>query len=224
MNWLKNALTSSIGRKWVMGLTGLLLIVFVVIHLSGNLLLYVGFEAYNHYAHALHTNPTLIYIAEIGLLVLFALHIFIALHLSRDNRRARLTPYVQRKSKQGNTAATPSATMFVTGAIVLAFILLHLADFRFHLRNVGLSEEEPFDKALRLLQDPITASVYVLGSLLLGWHLLHGFQSTFQSLGFRHAKYSPFLRTLGVILAVVIGLGFASFPIWAYLKKMGVLA
>ncbi|HKY64297.1 MAG TPA: succinate dehydrogenase cytochrome b subunit [bacterium] len=223
MSWLSSALTSSVGRKWVMGLTGFFLIGFTLIHLAGNLLLYVGDGAYNHYAHSLHANPSLVLVAEIILLILFGAHIVLGFQLTIANRRARPEAYEMRRSKQGNTKATPSATMYVTGALVLGFILLHLADFRFHLHNPGPEGEEPFVKALRLLQDPITASVYFLGSLLLGWHLWHGFQSAFQSLGLRHPKYTPFIRKFGVALAILLGLGFASFPVWAYLKKFGVL-
>jgi len=223
LNWLSSALTSTVGRKWVMGLTGFFLIGFSLIHLAGNLLLYVGDGAYNHYAHRLHANPSLVLVAEIILLILFGAHIFLGFQLTIANRRARPDSYAMRRSKQGNTKATPSATMFVTGALILGFVLLHLADFRFHLRNPGPSDEEPFVKALRLLQDPVTATVYFLGSLLLGWHLWHGFQSAFQSLGLRHPKYTPLIYKFGVAIALLLGLGFASFPVWAFLKKFGVL-
>jgi succinate dehydrogenase / fumarate reductase cytochrome b subunit len=206
-----------------MALTGLLLIAFVIIHLAGNLLLYVGFQDYNNYAHALHSKPAFVLVAEIGLLALFAAHILIAVQLTRENRSARAVGYQMRRSKQARTAATPSALMFVSGAILLGFILLHLADFRFHLHNPGPEGEEPFAKALRLLQDPISAGVYFLGSLFLGWHLIHGFQSAFQSLGWNHSKYTPLVKKLGILLAVMVAIGFASFPVWAFLKKYGVL-
>lgn len=223
MSWLRSALTSSVGRKWVMGLTGFFLIGFSLVHLAGNFLLYVGDGAYNHYAHSLHANPNLVLVAEIVLLVLFGAHIFLGFQLTLANRRARPEGYEMRRSKQDQTKATPSATMFVTGALVLGFVLLHLADFRFHLRNTVPEAEEPFVRALRLLQDPVTASVYFLGSLLLGWHLWHGFQSAFQSLGLRHPKYSPLIHKVGIAMALLLGLGFASFPVWALLKKFGVL-
>lgn len=205
-----------------MGLTGLLLIGFVIVHLAGNLLLYVGFEDYNHYAHALHSKPGLIFVAEIGLLALFVSHIFIAIQITRENRAARSEAYRMRRSKQGKGAGTPSALMFVSGAIVLGFILLHLSDFRFNLRHPGPAGEEPFERAIRLLQDPISAGVYFVGSLFLGWHLLHGFQSLFQTFGWNHPKYTPLLKKVGIVLAIVLALGFASFPVWAMLKKYGV--
>jgi len=206
-----------------MGLSGFLLIGFVIIHLSGNFLLYIGFEDYNHYAHSLHATR-LLYAAEVILLVLFFAHIYYAFLTTRENRKARLIPYEMKKSKQDKAPWTPSAVMFISGAIVLAFILLHLADFRFELRNAGATGEDPALRALRKLQDPITASVYFVGSLFLGWHLLHGFQSVFQTFGLNHPKYTPWIKRLGILLAIIIGLGFASFPVWAFLKKWGILA
>ncbi len=206
-----------------MGLTGLLLIGFVFTHLGGNLLMYVGFDKYNGYAHTLHSYPNFIIAAETGLLILFLAHILIAFSITRENRAARQQGYAMKRSKQGRSSATPSAIMFISGAIVLGFILLHLSEFRFELRHPGPEGEEPFVKALRLLQDPVTASVYFVGSLFLGWHLMHGFQSAFQTFGWNHPKYTPFIKKLSILIALVVGLGFASFPVWAMLKKTGVL-
>jgi succinate dehydrogenase cytochrome b subunit len=220
---MKSFLGSTIGKKWVMGLTGFLLIGFVLIHLSGNLLLYIGFEDYNHYAHSLHSRPGLVFAAEIVLLILFLTHVFIAINITRENRRARPTTYQMRRSKQGRSSATPSALMFITGAIILGFVLLHLSDFRFEIRNPGPPEEDPAAKTLRLLQDPLSAVVYFVGSLFLGWHLWHGFQSVFQTFGLNHPRYSPWIKRLGILMAIVLALGFASFPVWASLKKWGIL-
>lgn len=206
-----------------MALTGLLLIGFTVIHLSGNLLLYTGFSNYNDYAHALHSNPKFIFVAEIILLALFLSHIFIAVNLTRANRKARSERYAMCRSKQDRTAATPSAVMFISGAVLLGFLLLHLSDFTFQIRHYGGPGEAPADKALRLLQDPISGIVYFVGSLALAWHLWHGFQSAFQTFGINHPKYTPLIRGFGIVLACVLGLGFASFPVWAFMKKWGVL-
>lgn len=220
LNGIQRALTSSIGRKVVMGLTGLFLVLFTVVHLSGNLLLYAGFQKYNDYAHALHST-SLIYLAEAGLAVLFVLHLYLAIVLTRQNRAARPEGYEMKRSKRGKTAVTPSAVMFVSGAILLGFLILHLSDFTFLLRLKGPEGEHPADKALRILQDPISGPIYFLGSLILGWHLWHGIQSTFQSLGLRHPRYTPWIRRVGIFLAVVLSLGFASFPVWAFCKKWG---
>ncbi len=221
MNGFSRALTSSIGRKWVMGLTGAFLMVFIVVHLLGNLLLYVGFQSYNDYAHSIHST-SLLYVAEAGLYTLFILHLYLALVLTRANRQARPEGYTKVKSKQGHSKAYPSAVMFVSGTILLGFLILHLADFTFLLRLQGPPEESPADKALRILQDPISAPVYFLGCLFLGWHLWHGFQSSFQSFGLNHPRYTPWVKRFGVLCAILMAIGFASFPVWANLKKWGI--
>lgn len=205
-----------------MGLTGLLLVGFVIVHLSGNFLLYVGFENYNKYAHALHSTP-LLRIAEAILYTLFLVHIYLAIALTRENRKARPEAYAKRRSKQDKSRWTPSAVMFVSGALLLGFIILHLSDFTFLLRLKGPLGESPADKALRILQDPISAPVYFIGSLLLGWHLAHGIASVFQTYGLRDSRYTPWVERLGVIFAIVLALGFASFPVWANLKRWGIL-
>lgn len=221
MNWLKRAVDSSIGKKLVMGLTGFLLIGFCIVHLSGNFLLYAGFDQYNIYAETLHST-FLLYYAEVALLLLFLGHVFYAFQTTLANRRSRNGAYAMKRSKQGRGSWTPSAIMFVSGAIVLGFVILHVAEFRFELRLKGFEGESPADRTLRILQDPISASVYFFGSLLLGYHLWHGFQSAFQTLGVNHPKYTPWIKKIGVVLAVVLALGFASFPVWAMLKKYGV--
>lgn len=206
-----------------MAVTGLGLCGFLVVHLAGNLLLFRGAESYNEYAHALHHQAGLLLVAEIGLLVLFLGHLYLALRTNRENAAARPVGYAMHASKieggQGPLAAPASSIMYITGWIVLAFLLLHLADFRFELRNRGPSDEDPFTKAARLLTDPLTCSVYLAGSLVLGYHLLHGFQSAFQSLGLNHPKYTPFIRKLSVVFAIVVAVGFASFPLWALMRK-----
>lgn len=224
MKWLVNALATSIGKKFVMGLTGLLLCGFLVVHLAGNLLLYVGADAYNHYAHSLHEQKALLLVAEIGLLLLFLAHIVLAIRLTMENRAARKSRYLVQVSKidgqNFNKLAGADAWMFVSGSIVLGFILLHLVDFRFELRSELVYEgKEPFQKALMVLQTPLTFGVYIVGALFLGWHLSHGFASAFQSLGINHPKYNGLIRGVSLVFAIAIALGFASFPLWAWLSN-----
>ncbi len=219
MSWLLTALSSSIGKKLVMAITGLLLCGFLVVHLAGNFLLYVGSDAYNHYAHALHEQKAALFVAEVGLLLLFLAHLYLAIATARQNRTARRVEYAMKESKlPSRTLAGPVAPenwMFVTGAIVLGFVLVHLADFRFELRNRGAEDELPHAKAVRLLQDSVSGPVYVVGCIFLGLHLGHGVASSFQTLGLNHPRYNQLLRCFGILFAIVIALGFISFPIWA---------
>jgi len=219
VNWLVQGLSSSVGKKFVMGVTGLLLCGFLAMHLAGNLLLYVGEETYNAYAHALHSQEWLIKIAEVVLLVLFVGHIALALVLTQENQAARPIDYATRQSKKDTPVLiiTPDNWMFVSGVIVLLFLLLHLSEFAW---NIWLTEavkgKEPFEKARIILTDPLSTFVYIVGPAVLGFHLWHGFASAFQSLGLNHEKYTPLITWLGIIFAVLVAVGFASFPIWAW--------
>lgn len=220
MNWLWTALSSSIGKKVLIAITGLGLCGFLIAHLAGNLLLYAGPEAYNHYADSLHAQKALLVVAELGLLLLFLGHLSLALRTTSENNSARPQEYAMKQSKQPSPplAKPASSIMFGTGVVVLLFLLLHLMDFRFELRN-HVTGERPFDKAIRLLHDPLTFTVYIVGSLVLGYHVLHGFQSAFQTLGLRHPKYTPAIKRLSVAFALIVALGFASLPLMAVARK-----
>jgi succinate dehydrogenase / fumarate reductase cytochrome b subunit len=214
---LLRALSSSVGKKFVMAITGLLLCLFLVAHLGGNLLLYVGPQAYNSYAHGLHSQEWLVKIAEVILLILFVTHIYLAVRTTQENRSARNHSYLVKHSKLDAAPHTtswpmhPEAWMFWSGAIVLGFLLLHLSEFTWEIRLRGQPGEEPFDKAVRILRDNVTSVVYLVGTLILGVHLWHGFASAFQSLGVSHPRYKNAIKWAGVVFAGVIGLGFASF-------------
>jgi len=217
------ALSSSVGKKFVMGITGLLLCGFLVTHLAGNLLLFVGADAYNKYAHALHSQPGLLLVAEVILYFLFITHIYLAFHTSTENRVARGHGYALKRSKLDAAPHTtswplhPEAWMFFTGAIVLFFLIVHVGQFAWEIWLPGPPKEEPFPKAIRILNDNATATIYLIGVIVLGIHLWHGFASAFQSLGITHPRYAGLIKWLGVVFAVVIGLGFASFVVFARL-------
>jgi succinate dehydrogenase / fumarate reductase, cytochrome b subunit len=208
---------TTIAQKLVVGLSGLLLVGFLITHLAGNLLLYSSsgdHKLYNDYAHMLHANP-LLPLAEIGLLVLFLAHIVVSLTLVVRNRRARPQDYAVKQSKRGKTAVTAHNIMHVTGLIVLLFVVLHLVDFQTGITHPVHEGQLPAERAIRILRSPLSASVYTLGVLLLGYHLYHGIQSGFQTIGASNPKVTPYIRAIGIVLAVVFALGFASFPIWA---------
>jgi len=237
-NWLIRGLSTTVGQKLVMGATGLLLCGFLVVHLAGNLLLFGGQESYDRYAEALHSNE-LLPLAEVGLFVLFILHILLAFVTTRENTAARPVGYAEKETKQDAGVIwqlRPQSTMFLTGAIVLGFLLLHLLDMRFpHVAEAvfgrtGLTNfssrfqapegETAFQHTVRVLQNPLSATVYIIGSLFLGWHLAHGFQSAFRSLGFAHPKYTPFLKGFGYLFAIIIAFGFASLPLLWFTGSM----
>jgi succinate dehydrogenase / fumarate reductase cytochrome b subunit len=220
---LVKALSSSVGKKFVMGFTGLLLCGFLVAHLAGNLLLYLGPDAYNKYAHTLHSEPALLRVAEIILFALFVIHILLAFTVTQQNRSARGQGYALKRSKLEAAPHTtswpmhPEAWMFTSGAIVLFFLIVHLLQFTWKSWPwfTTPSGEEPFDKAIRILNDNFTSGLYLIGVIILGVHLWHGFASAFQSLGITHPKYAALIKWTGVIFACVMAIGFASFVLFA---------
>ena len=202
-----------------MGLTGLLLCGFLVAHLAGNLLLFAGAKAFNEYAHKLHEQWELLAIAETGLLVLFLAHIYLAVSTTIGNFKARKDSYVLKQSKVPNRIIGANSWMFASGAVVLGFVILHLIDLRLGMRSSinYLPESDPdapFRNTIAALSDPISRVVYFVGVIILGVHLSHGFSSAFQSLGLNHPKYTPLIKILGKVFAVVIAVGFASIVVF----------
>jgi succinate dehydrogenase / fumarate reductase cytochrome b subunit len=216
LNWLIRGLSSSVGKKFVMGVTGLLLCGFLVVHLAGNFLLYAGPDAYNAYAHRLHQQEALLKVAEVGLATLFVVHIGMSILLTLQNRSARDVDYARKDSKMPERLISTDTWMFTSGVVVLGFLLLHLGDFTFEIRtDIAYEKMEPYDKAVALLKTPVTFIGYVVGCLFLGFHLWHGFSSAFQSLGLNHPKYNRLIHVAGMAFAVILAAGFISYPLWA---------
>ena len=202
-----------------MGLTGLLLCGFLVAHLAGNLLLFMGAKPFNEYAHALHSQWEFLAVAEFGLVVLFLAHVYLAVSTTLGNYRARRDFYVLKQSKVPGRIIGANSWMFASGSVVLGFVILHLIDLRLGLRSSlhYLPEtdlEAPFKNTLAALSDPISRVVYFVGVIILGVHLSHGFASAFQSLGLDHPKYTPLIKIIGKIFGVIIAVGFASIVVF----------
>jgi len=217
LRWLNRLLTSSVGRKFIMGATGLGLCGFLVVHLAGNLLLYGGGEGYDRYAHMLHEQEWLP-AAEAGLFLLFILHIYLAFVTTFENRAARHTGYSLKRTKQERlwSVFPVHNWMFISGAFILGFLILHLIDMKFEARtDVVYEGKSPAQITLAVLQNPISMAVYAVGTIFLMPHLWHGFSSAFQSLGLNHPKYMPLIKVVGYVFAVVIAIGFVSLPVMA---------
>jgi succinate dehydrogenase / fumarate reductase cytochrome b subunit len=211
LRWLGNALFSSVGRKIVMGLTGLLLVGFLAEHLAGNLALFEDADgaAFAAYKEWLESFGPLLTVAEIGLFLLFGVHVAFALKLSIDNREARRERYVIRANRGQANAA--SLSMLVTGAVILVYLVKHVVfDFRFN----SAYHEAPAQVVKETLASPGTGLFYLAVAGILGLHLAHGFRSAFQSLGLSHPKLDPVLDRAGIAVAVLFAIGFAAFPIY----------
>ena len=211
------AWSSSIGTKTLMAGTGLLLLLFVIGHLLGNLQIFLGREALNAYAHKLRSLPEILWVARIGLIVVFLVHVATAVRLTRLNRSARPVRYrVQKAIEVGYT----SRTLILTGAVILAFVAYHLLHF-----TLGLADPETFhvvdaagnhdvySMVLLGLSKPPVAGAYLVAVLLLGAHLHHGIASLFQTLGWNAPKHRPLISRLGPLVALAIFVGYASIPL-----------
>ena len=217
MSFLAAFLSGSIGRKMLMGATGLLLIAFLAYHLFGNLLLYAGPVPFNEHSHSLLSNP-LIYVAEIGLVVLFAAHLVSGVLVYRSGAAARPRSYSKRRWA-GHTShkSWASTTMILSGLVVLVFVPLHLWTFKFGAHYAAPDHPEMRDLhrlVVEEFQKPGYVAWYVVAMVVIGFHLWHGFGSAFESLG---VGYRKGLRRFGQLLAVLLTAGFASIPIAIYL-------
>ncbi len=212
MTSLLAVLRSSLGKKYVMGLTGLFLCSFLVIHLAGNLLLYAGAAPYNDYAHKVHANEWLLLAAEIVLYTGIAVHLYLAFAPARNNVDARgPVGYEQKHTKIYNRilGIQPESMMFFTGAVVGIFMAIHIYDFKSRDEEVYA----PFEWAVMVMGNISSKIIYIVGSLFAGVHVSHGFRSAFQSLGLNHPKYNRLLDRTSIAFGLIVAIGFASFPL-----------
>jgi succinate dehydrogenase / fumarate reductase cytochrome b subunit len=205
-------LTSSIGRKLVMALTGLFLCSFLVVHLLGNLLLFRndGGMAFNQYSTFMSTN-LVIRTIEIGLFASLLIHGFVGIRLWLANRAVRPQQYAV--SGASETSPLASRITFVTGGIIFFFLVVHLRTFFFPSRFGG-SEPSMYDAVKQAFASPLYSGFYVVALVVLGYHLRHGFQSAFQTFGIRGKKYQPLIEAVGFLFWFVIPLGFATMPLF----------
>jgi len=220
MNWLTNTLTSSIGKKMSMALTGLFLISFLVVHAGVNALIFYndGGEIFTKGAHFMATNP-IIRTIEVVLVLGILWHILQGLLLWRSNRAARPIRYAVVKHPPQSTWYSRSMTLL--GTLILLFLVVHTSNFwipnRAHQFRYG--EELPlYEMMLEKFSNPIEVVIYLLGAFSLYWHLLHGFSSAFQSLGLTHKKYIGIIRFTGNVFSLIIFLTFAMMPLSIFLK------
>jgi len=213
---------SSVGTKILIGLTGLALVIYLLIHIAGNLIIFLGPAAFNKYAYTLEGNP-LIPIIEIGLLAVFLVHIFKTVKMFMQNQSARPVRY-QKKTRAGwpSRKSFASSTMILSGAWLLLFLVIHVRVFRY-----GPEYEWPaggrdlYRLEMETFANPLTVAFYVASMLVVGSHLWHGASSAFQSLGVENGTWTPRLLVAGKVLAVAIAAGFIAIAVWAYVVNTG---
>jgi succinate dehydrogenase / fumarate reductase cytochrome b subunit len=206
---MQRALTlhqTTVGKKVIMAVSGFILVGFTIVHLLGNLQLYLGPEAINGYAAKLHSMPPLVWGTRLVLLFAVSVHIASAFSLWARNRAARGSRYKQRKDLATDYAAR---TMYWSGPILLLYIVYHLLHFTILPAHPG----DVYRNVVEGFQVPLIAGVYIVGNLALGFHIFHGIYSAFQTLGANHPRYNSYRRDLAIAICTVITLGNLSFPI-----------
>jgi len=217
---LHRALSSSIGSKFLIAFTGVLLLLFLVSHLAGNLLFIAGPDAFNRYSHALVSNP-LIYAVELGLLAIFSLHVIKTVALVAGSYAARPQRYAKRrwaKTKNDRSRkSVASSTMIVTGTIMLLFVVTHLATFKYgpYYETAG-GIRDIYRLQLAVFSNPAYVAFYIVAMGIIVFHLWHGVTSALQSFGINSPTWSPRLTVIGRGVAVLLGLGFAILPIYTF--------
>jgi succinate dehydrogenase / fumarate reductase cytochrome b subunit len=209
---------SAIGKKWLMGLSGIVLMLFVFGHLIGNLKLYLGRGEIDLYGEALRNMPghllprtVLLWVIRVIYIAAFAVHIQAAVSLTRMNQKARTTRY---QSPRDYVAATyASRTMRWSGVIVILYVIFHLLDLTWGTANPKFVRGDPYNNLIFSMQRPVVAAVYIVANIALGLHLWHGAWSMFQSLGINNPRINAFRRWFAHSFAAFIVLGNLSFPI-----------
>lgn len=226
---LLQALTSPVGRKVLTGLTGLGLVLFVIVHMLGNLTYLQGGDAYNVYAHKLAGYGVILYILEVGLAAFFLLHAYIGISIYLRKRKARGGRYAKYRSSGAPSRQTlASKTMIFSGIVLLVFLVLHLMHFKFgpgmEEGYVVTVEGEQIRDLRRLMTEKFRSPLYAFGYplviLLLGFHLRHGFWSALQSLSLTSPGLSKTLYPLGALLGLIVGAGFIVVPLWIYFSQL----
>lgn len=223
---LRSIFWSSVGKKIINAVTGLALVVFVVVHLIGNLSLLRGDPGpFNEYAHFYEKLGVILYVVEIGLLAMFVFHIIVAVAVWLDKRKARPEKY-----KKAANAGSPSKktwsskNMIITGLVLFVFTIVHLKHFKY---GPGMADGYIYNSHSGAIRDlyrlviegfsgEFTVIAYTVAMILLGFHLRHGFWSAFQSLGVQHPRLVPIIYSVGILVAILLAVGFLFLPVYIY--------
>ena len=218
MTHRRNVLGSLITTKLIIGATGILLFLYLILHVAGNLLVLLGPDLFNTYAHALISNP-LVVPAEIGLLIIFLIHLVKAIRMTFDNQQARPDKYAKKEWAGGTSQkSVASSSMILTGLVLLVFVPLHVWTFKYGAHyDYGNGVRDLYRLEMENFSSPLTVALYVVAMVFVGLHLWHGVASSFQSLGVNGPRFTPTIRTVGKISAVVIAGGFIFIAVWALL-------
>jgi succinate dehydrogenase / fumarate reductase cytochrome b subunit len=210
--------SSSIATKILIAITGLCLFLYLLLHLAGNALIFLGPATFNGYSYKLISNPLLVPV-EILLLAIFVIHIYKAVRMWLQNRAARPVPYAKKEwARHTSRKSLSSTTMIVTGSVILLFVILHVRMFKYgpEYSVPGTNMRDLYRLEMEAFSNPLTVAFYCLCVLLVGSHLWHGVSSAFQSLGADSPRWTRVFRVCGKVFAAIIAAGFVIIPIWVY--------
>jgi succinate dehydrogenase / fumarate reductase, cytochrome b subunit len=243
--WLLRYMMSSIGKKQIMGVTGLVWYLFLFVHLAGNMALLSGPQRFNSYGYLLvDTLGEIIIPCEIFFLLCLVVHIYLSIQLAFENRAARPRRYVKyasaarakgcsSESDVATSGATfgssfASLTMLYGGIGMALFLGIHVLSFRFGVATAnpmttvgGTEMRDLYALVMATFKQPLYTAGYIVAILLVAAHLWHGVQSSVQSVGLNHAKYVPFVRAFSRLYAVLVGGGFSALAVWSFLQGTG---
>jgi succinate dehydrogenase / fumarate reductase, cytochrome b subunit len=224
MNWFTNFFSSTIGRKFLMALTGLFLILFLVVHLAGNLQLMYADEgrAFNVYAQFMTSNPVIKTISIVNYIIIIV-HIVWAIILTIRNRKARGS---EGYAVSRNSSHWTSRNMGILGTLIFIFLVIHLRSFWYEMHWGGIPTKNYDGEEIKDLYAVVNFAYgnvwfvifYVASMAFLAFHLFHGFASAFQTLGLNHVKYNGVIKFVGVAFAIIVPALFALIPIYMYLN------
>ena len=215
--------TSSVGTKILIGVTGLFLFLYLLIHIAGNALVVLGPAVFNNYAYVMEWKNPLLPVIEIGLLLVFLIHVYKTVRMWLDNRVARPVAYAVKKSAGYTSRKTfASATMIVSGLWLLVFIVIHVKAFKYSPEyEWPAGGRDLYRQEMETLSNPLMVGFYVLSMIVVGSHLFHGVSSAVQSLGLSHPRWTPRVLTAGKVVAMLIAAGFVAIAVWVYLNQPG---
>jgi succinate dehydrogenase / fumarate reductase, cytochrome b subunit len=223
MSQRTGALSTSVGQKVVIGLTGFALFLYLLIHIAGNLVVFLGPEAFNRYAYVMEYGNPLLPAIEIGLLVIVLLHVWKTLAMFFSNQQARPSRYEKKKRAGKPSRKTfASSTMIVSGLTLLVFMVIHVKAFRFSPEyEWPAGGRDLYRQEMEALSNPLVVAFYVFAMAAVGSHLWHGISSALQSLGFDHPVWTP--RVLGgaKLIAFLIAGAFMVIAVWVFMQNGG---
>lgn len=219
MNSIKKYVHSSIGKKQIVAITGIGLVLFLVAHLAGNLLLFSGPESLNSYAKNLHELGPILWVMRLGLIATFLIHIVFTAQLVIANRKARQQNY---NVKQNAERSFATRTMPITGSIIAGYLILHLMDYTWQINSISTlingKDLGVYGMVVNSFLCPVRSLVYVIAMLAIGTHLSHAIQSAAQSFGIHHSNITPKIKFFSTAIGWLLALGFSSLPIYVFIR------